>query len=267
VVEISDYIRSHVLHLREGIAESKLVQTAEQMYEQLGGDTYCRLREEAEIARGQYFVAHCALAKKGLAGDEGQMEESRLFHARWQHGEAELAALRRSWGPTITKALRETAEAYWRQVDRCRISDNFFVAAKPNSAPARLPHICPPWWGLFVVSLQRVVARTNPATCRLLQELPRLRWEATRPRQKKVLTALVEEWREANAERHGLLKPVHFPMLERRAFEKWDKREEWFNRRVDGLAEDSMRRGALVQVLGQHLAEHTRQRPDTYWNN
>lgn len=68
------------------------------------------------------------------------------------------------------------------------------------------------WWALFLQGLRSVFRETNPSYARLLQALPQLRADAARPGQKFVLTALVQEWREENAERFGLFKDIHFPV-------------------------------------------------------
>ena len=268
VAEISAYLRLWTLNLREAEAESRLLTATEAACEQAGGPAYGALRVATETARDDYFLTRARVCLNG-GGKSMHVEtdETRFLHARWQQCETELAALRRRYEPAARAARRQVAEAYWITVGACRIPEDFFADARPNSAPARMPHICATWWGLFVRWLRRVVRRTDPAVCRLLQQLPHLRVEAGRPGQKKVLTGLVEDWREANAERTGLLRTVHFPMLEQRAFEKWEEAEKWFEDRVPGFTTDSAVRQAAADSLSDHLARLPRRHPPSYWNN
>ena len=90
---------------------------------------------------------------------------------------------------------------------------------------------------------------------------------ARRPDQKYVLTALVQEWREANAERFGLLKDIHFPVLQQRAGLKLRSVDAWFERHATGFKDDEAVRKAAAQALGRILVSD--QPPDlpAYGNN
>lgn len=261
---IGDVVRLNALDRHDAAVEHQMSAAAEDVYERLGGPSYCLLRDQIYFARESPMLIHASFSGTDGAAIEFQGEWADEF---LEGREQELAILRFQFAPEAQAARRAVAERYWAEVHHRRIPDNFFADAAPDSPPARLSVICPPWWGLFVTCLQRVVDKTNPWTARILQELPRLRAEAARPGQKKVYIALVDEWREENAERFGLFKPMHVPMLEHRAFEKWRELEAWFVSRTGEPIHDPQRREEMQQALRQHLAGFVRSRPASYWNN
>lgn len=264
VAEVGDFIRVKALERNEAAAENRMRAAAERVYERLGGEDYCLLRDDARLALGDFSPAIPASEKEELLA-HGSGETWMCDY--WHSCEQEVTLLRFQLEPEARQARREAAKSYWIEANRRRIPDDFFADCDPMSPPSRLSLISPPWWGLFVTCLQRVVAKTNPSTARLLQELPRLRVEATRPGQKKVYGALVDEWREENAETNGLFQPVHFPMLEHRAFEKWHELTAWYAERAEGDMTDTRRREIIRHALCQHLAGFVCQRSESYWKN
>ena len=118
------------------------------------------------------------------------------------------------------------------------------------------------WWALFLHSLRGVLRETNPSYARLLQALPPLRADAARPGQKFVLTALVQQWRAANAARFGLLKDIHFPVVEQRAFVKHRQVQDWFGHHAPGYNHEAAT-AALYAVLGRTPPAQQQ----AYWNN
>jgi hypothetical protein len=123
------------------------------------------------------------------------------------------------------------------------------------------------WWALFVRALRTVLGEANPSYARMLQALPRLRVDARRPDQKYVLTALVQEWRAANAERYGLLQDIHFPVLQRRAEGKLRSVDTWFERHAPGFKNDAAARDTAACALGQILMSTQSSDLPIYGNN
>jgi len=267
VTEVSDYVRLRALALREARAESLLITAAEATCEQIGGDAYCAAREALEHAQSAYYVAYARAQREAIGNFPFDSEQSRHLHAQLQRCETELTAHRRRAEPAVRLAQREAAEAFWKTFAACRVPDDFFADVRPDSVLAKMPYRQATWWGLFVGCLRHTMGRSNPSYCRLLAELPRLREEAARPNQILVLSAVVQEWREANAERLGLLQDVHFPVLEQRAFAKRDVVEQWFEQRAPGYRRDSAVREAAARRLYARMDCAPREDSQFYWNN
>jgi hypothetical protein len=100
-----------------------------------------------------------------------------------------------------------------------------------------------------------------------LQALPQLQDAAARPGQILTLAGLVEEWREANAERFGLLQEIHFPVIEQRAFAKHRFVTEWFEARAPGYKTDSAVRESATRRLYLRLERGPSEGLQQYWNN
>jgi hypothetical protein len=77
----------------------------------------------------------------------------------------------------------------------------------------------------------------------------------------------VQEWREANAERYGLLQDIHFPVLQRRAEGKLRSVNAWFEHHAPGFKNDAAARDTAAQALGQILASAQPLDLPVYGNN
>lgn len=267
VSEVSDYVRFRVLVLREAQAETRLIEAAEATYERIGGAAYCAARDTFECARSTYYVAYARARRQAVGNFPFDSEKSRNLRAQLQHCEMELAALRRRAQPAARLAQRESAETFWNAIAVCRVPDDFFADVHPDSVLAKIPFRYATWWGLFVGWLRHTLWRSNPSYSHLMEELPRLRAEAARPSQILVLSAVVQEWREANGERLGLLKDVHFPVLEQRSFQKHRMVEQWFEQRAPGYRSDPAVREAAAQRLYSRMECVPPERPQLYWRN
>lgn len=264
VAEVSAYVRLQALALREVQAESRLIEVAEATCERIGGAAYCAAKDAVENARSAYFVAYARAAASNSPSDE---ESPGPLQTQLQHCETELASHRRRAQPAVRLAQREAAEAFWNRVEVCRVPDDFFADVRPDSVLAILPFRHATWWGLFVSCLRHLLGRSNPAYSHLLAALPQLRAEAGRPNQILVLSAVVQEWRETNGERLGLLKDVHFPVLEQRSMVKLSEVEQWFEERAPGYRSDPAVRAAAAERLCRQVQRAAGERFQRYWNN
>lgn len=164
-------------------------------------------------------------------------------------------------------ASRRAMRTYWSTVANNRIPEDIFRDAPSGSAMAELPRLFPTWWALFVRKLGYFFNRCDPTYSRLLEELPRLRAEAVRPRQVLVLSALVQQWREANAERFGLLTDLHYPVIEQRAWAKHAAVTQWFEAQAPGFKTSAEIRAAATAQLYAAFARTTREPPQKFQNN
>ena len=260
VAEAASYVRLRALDWREAEAEARVLSAIDSIYEQHLGAEYWLIKagdaefwiDDAPSAPGavpsRNFVSaeHCTvLTSHATEPDDNQLGVA--FKA-WQAG-------------------RRVAMDYWRDVAACRVPEGFFAEASADGAIPIMRARFDLWWALFVRALRTVLGEANPSYARMLQALPRLRADARRPDQKYVLTALVQEWREANAERYGLLKDIHFPVLQQRAGLKLRSVNAWFERHAMGFKDDEAVRDAAAQALGRILV--SAQPPDlpAYGNN
>lgn len=182
----------------------------------------------------------------------------------WKHDDALrtlFAALGRDLDDAGIQAWLHALRA-WHQVLSCRLPEGFFAHAPETGAIAAMRARFDIWWALFLHSLRSVLRETNPSYARLLQALPQLRADASRPGQKFVLTALVQQWREANAARFGLLKDIHFPVVEQRAFVKHRQVQDWFAHHAPGYNAEAAT-SALYAALGRTPPAQQQ----AYWNN
>jgi hypothetical protein len=260
VAEAASYVRLRALEWREAEAETRVLSAIDAVYEQHLGAEYWLIKagdtkfwtEDASVARAAtpccHYVAaeHCSVL---------------LSHAT-EPDDSQLGVALKAW-----RAGRRVAVEYWRDVAACRVPEGFFAEAPADGVIAIMRARFDLWWALFVRALRTVLGEANPSYARMLQALPRLRADARRPDQKYVLTALVQEWREANAERYGLIKDIHFPVLQQRAGMKLRSVNAWFERHATGFKDDDAVRDAAAQALGRILV--SAQPPDlpAYGNN
>jgi hypothetical protein len=174
----------------------------------------------------------------------------------------ELESCQRPLAAMAFNAAHQAATAYWRNVSACRLPEGAFAHVPESGAIAALRARFDIWWALFLHSLRSVLRETNPSYAHLLQALPHLRADAARPGQKLVLTALVQQWRETHAVRYGLLKDIHFPVVEQRAFVKLQQVDDWFARQAPAYDHEAAT-AALYIALGC-VPPASRQ---AYWNN
>lgn len=246
VAEAASYVRLRALDWREAEAEARVLSAIDAVYEQHLGTEYWLIKagdaefwfDDAPSAPGAVpscnFVAaeHCTvLTSRATEPDDSQLA---VAYKAWQAG-------------------RRIAVEYWRGVAACRVPEGFFAEAPADGALAIMRARFDLWWALFVRALRTVLGEANPSYARMLQALPRLRADARHPGQKYVLTALVQEWREANAERYGLLQDIHFPVLQRRAEGKLRSVNAWFEHHAPGFKNDAAARDTAAQALGQIL--------------
>ena len=256
VSEVSAYLRLRALNLREAEAETRVIAAIEAIYRRAGGRAYLAAKDSLEATRGGYSVAFArASAKAASLAVELRLCERRLDEFR---------------RPVLTEARqagRIAAENYWNAVAACRVPEGFFANVPATGAIAHMRARFDLWWMLFLRSLRSILRETNPSYCRLLQALPELREESTRPGQKFVLGALVRDWREANAERFGLLKDIHFPVLEQRSFAKFETVNAWFDHHAPGYKHDEGVREAAVRALYDGLERVLSEPHLVHWEN
>lgn len=261
VFEVSWYLRFRALYLRELEAENLIYRTIDSVYAERGGSAYAEAKQQAEAAQSEYLSA-LGRSTRSSIGTLQIVGETKRLHERMQLRAQNLDACRRPLATVARNAAHHAATAYWRQVSSCRLPEGFFAHAAEAGAIAAMRARFDIWWALFLRSLRAVLRETNPSYCRLLQALPPLRADAARPGQKFVLTALVQQWREANAARFGLLKDVHFPVVEQRAFVKHRQVQDWFAHHAPGYNHEAAT-AALYSALGR-MPPVPQQ---AYWNN
>lgn len=260
ISEVSAYVRFRTIELRELEAEARMATASEAVYESACGMDYRAARDRFETAQAAYLVSLSRTCGRCEASTPNLSVE---LHRR----EATLVDFRRPRMASAGKTARAAAAAYWQAVARCRIPEGFFADAPAKGAIVILRAHRDLWWALFLKSLRAAFNRSDPAYGRLLEALPALREAAAKPGQKFVLTALVQEWRRAHGERFGLLKDIHFPVVEQRAWAKHRRVSAWFDCHAPGyksdvaVPEDASR--ALYRELNRALLERL---PD-YGNN
>ncbi len=238
VSEVSAYLRFRALDLREAEAETRVLAAIEAVYRRSGGAEYGAAKEALEMTQSGYLIA----LRRTSDGVSRLAVE--LRRCEWR-----LDRARHPLADEARRAGRVSAEIYWKAVGACRVPEGFFANVPASGAIALMRARFDLWWVLFLRSLRSVLRETNPSYCRLLQALPALREESSRPGQKFVLAALVQDWREANAERFGLLKDIHFPVLEQRSITKYDAVNAWFDHHARGYKHDERVRETAVRAL------------------
>ncbi|MEO6569527.1 MAG: hypothetical protein ABIO94_12245 [Opitutaceae bacterium] len=266
VSEVSGYLKFRGLYLRELVAENLVRTTIEAVYARSGGNAYCAAQENAAAAQSE-FLSALGRSQRDPVGILQIADVPRRLQDRLRTCECNLDACRRPLVPAARVAAREAAEAYWNAVAACRLPEGFFAHVPETGAIAAMRARFDIWWALFLQSLRSVLRETNPSYARLLQALPQLRAEAARPGQKFVLTALVQNWRTENAERFGLFKDIHFPVVEQRAFVKYRDVQDWFDGHGRGYKHDANAREAAAAVLYLALDRIPPTQQQAYWNN
>ena len=261
VSEVSWYLRFRALHLRELEAENLIFRTTESVYAEMGGSAYAAAKQQTEAAQSE-FLSALGRSTRNSIGVLQIVGESKRLHERMHLRAQNLDACRRPLATIALSAAHQAATTYWRQVSSCRLPEGFFAHAPVAGAIAAMRGRFDIWWALFLHSLRGVLRETNPSYARLLQALPPLRADAARPGQKFVLTALVQQWRAANAARFGLLKDIHFPVVEQRAFVKHRQVQDWFGHHAPGYNHEAAT-AALYAVLGRTPPAQQQ----AYWNN
>ena len=246
VSEVSAYLRFRALAFREADVEARMNLAAKTALEQIGGSVHSNTRDAFETAQTDFPLGN-AQASRSSSNTPARVPNP--AGPQLAQATLELDRFRRLAEPAARQARRLAAETYWAEVADCRLPEDFFVSAHPGSVLARLPQRLPIWWGRFVQALHDVLQRTNPSYSRVMEQLPQLRKDAASPGQRFVLSALVENWRQENAERLGLFEEIHFPMLERRSLQKLAAVAAWFDARVPGFkSEPSIRERARWQL-------------------
>lgn len=266
--ETSAYLRLWGIGLREAEAESRIIAAMEDAHERSDPVTnrtaMAAFEREKSVAAGLNRERPAGVGPSNAGGETFAASSPLAVNQHWATESTNRCGRAT---PTVHAVRRQAAQTYWQAVAACRIPDDFFAKVAPDSVLAKVPFRFATWWGLFVLSLRRVVQRTNPAVGRLLQELPHLRAEAAKPGQKLVLSALVQDWREAHAERFGLFQDIHFPVLEQRSFAKAHAVNEWFESRVPGYTCDARLRAAAAQTLRATMGFPSGDREAACWNN
>ena len=222
--------------------ESLLEAAAESVYERIGGTAYHDLRDATESAQGEYF--------RSLARDGGCPEG----RGRWQACKATLDSARQSLAPAARSAQRMRARAFWAAQRQQWLEGPLFSHLEAEHPIAAVARFAPVWWHRFQCCLHCEFSRRDLTQFHLLDELPRLRRQI---RPKKVLAALVEEWREAHAEEFGLPAQLHYHVIEARGVRRARAAAEWFNSRAPGYTSDHEVATAVRGLLRIHMASLT----------
>jgi hypothetical protein len=235
--------------------------TVESVYAELGGRTFLTAKTAADVAQSE-FLSALGRSTRDRNGVLQMTAEPLRLRARMHERDLELESCQRPLAAMAFNAAHQAATAYWRNVSACRLPEGAFAHVPESGAIAALRARFDIWWALFLHSLRSVLRETNPSYAHLLQALPHLRADAARPGQKLVLTALVQQWRETHAVRYGLLKDIHFPVVEQRAFVKLQQVDDWFARQAPAYDHEAAT-AALYIALGR-VPPASRQ---AYWNN
>lgn len=218
VAEVAEVISFRTFLLRSVELMGLCQAAAESAYQTTGGDTYRHLRQAAETAESD-FLSH--LTPSGLC----EVRRGRLEQCKFA-----LDDFRSRLALEATIAQRCCSRAFWAAQRRQWLQKDLFYHLHHDSPIRRLAEITPVWWALFVRCLQTEFSRRDLTSFQLLGELPRLRQQARQDR-KKVLSALVEDWRAAHAEELGLPARLHYHVLEPRGMDRARFVQAWFRTR------------------------------------
>jgi hypothetical protein len=257
VSAISSVIRFKTFAVRDCEITVRLETAAEFAYEQTGGPAYLAVRTAACLAEEAY------LRRLGRLRSPGRTAQ---FRAQWQQRAADLAAHRRRLESAARPARRHAARAYWAEKSLSWIDDRLCSHLRADHPALRVAALCPVWSDLFFACLQSEFSRRNLPDFHLLDVLPDLRRQAGRSR-KKVLAALVDEWRESQSDQLGLSAPLHYHVLESRAGTKARAAARWFNDRVPGYHTDHHVFESARAALDRHLAELPATAPASFSRN
>ena len=223
VAEVSTTVRFRLFFLRPAELAAKVQAATESACERVGGDTYRAAREAAADAENEY---HHSIS---LAGHCPQR------FADHEQCAAALAGQRQQFQAEVSSARRRCVRAYWAEQRQDWLQSNPFAHIRHDHPLMQIAAFAPVWWELFLRCLHTEFSRRDFAQFHLLDELPQLRRQ-TRP--KKVLAALVEEWREEHADELGLPAQIHYHVLARRGLDRARATAAWFNARAPGHRSD-----------------------------
>jgi hypothetical protein len=218
VAEVGATIRSRTLSYRTAEITGVLQAAAETAYEQAGGAAYRGARDAATTAEDNFL--------RSLS-----QPDRRAFHlAEREQRESALATLRSQFSAEATAAQRRSARRYWADQRQQWLAGDFLSDLRPDHPLRCLARFTPVWWELFVRCLCDEFSRCHIPAFHVLDQLPDLRRHVRRER-KKVLAAVVEEWRDAHADELGLPAQVHYHVLARRGTAKARAVSRWFKAR------------------------------------
>jgi hypothetical protein len=299
---LSAAVRLKTVFERQGEIEAILATATEAARENSGGTAYVTLREAAATATRRSLASHARAHREYCVeihlsvlepldedADAGRRETILFLHALIDEAKTDethtrelqeqLAAARRHLAPAVHAARRRAARAYWAKFAENWIDDAIFSDSPWHSVESRLARIDSAWWWRrFLPSLQNQFKRGQPTECFLHQQMPNLRYAAAQPGQRKVLSGVIDDWREdGGADYFGLMAPVHHSMLDRRARNKAIEVEDWFDHHVPDYSSNPKVRLAAADALRRQLAAvdpqplAPAQAPSSYfrehWNN
>ena len=201
VGEVSKAVRFRTFSLREAELPVRLEAAAESACELAGGVVYRAVRDAAIDAEHEY---HRSITRTGHCPQR---------YARHELCLNAVAAHRQQFQAEINSAQRRFVRAYWAEQRQHWLQSDLFAHLRREHPIQRIAAFTPVWWELFLRCLHSEFARRDLAQFHLLDALPQLRRQ-TRP--KKVLAALVEEWRQSHADELGLPAQLHYHVLARR---------------------------------------------------
>ena len=219
----------------------------EPAYNSAGGQQYRDIHAAMEAAQERWVHFRREATRAG----NPPSPETHPLHVEMRRLQSEFLALRRRHESHVQQARSSAARVYWSNSGPCEIPDTFFADLPRDSFASRISRIHPPWWGLFLSNLQKTFSRRHPAKGLLLDELPQLRAAAKR----KTYAALIDEWREAHADRFGWYDREHHRVLLDRTADKATVVTDWFLDRAPGYFDDPTVRQTLQDSLAQRLAQ------------
>ncbi len=218
VAEVGAAIRFRTLSYRTAEITGLLQAAAESAYEQAGGAAYRGAREAAAAAEDNFL--------RFLS----QPDRRALHLAEREQRESALAAMRSQFSAEAGVAQRRSARRYWAEQRQQWLAGDFLSNLRPDHPLCRIAAFTPVWWALFVRCLRDEFSRCHIPAFHVLDRLPDLRRLVRRER-KKVLAAVVEEWREAHADELGLPSQLHYHVLARRGTDKARSISRWYKAR------------------------------------
>ncbi len=243
-MEISAALRERLLTRRAG--QVALIQDTviEPAHEQAGGADYQTLRESMEAAQENYLAIYSRCRDPETPSFVAAREAMELQQAEYKKFCEQLA-------PAVTRSRDQAVADFWKAQPATGVPDAIFADAAPHLSVSRLARIHPPWWGLFLGRLQKMLATGHPARGYLLDAMPRLRVEA----KKKTLDGVIAEWRAAHADRWGWYRPVHHQMLAQRSAEYADQLTRWMDSTAPGYRTNPSQRHELHTALANCLIQ------------
>jgi hypothetical protein len=218
VAEVGATIRSRTLSYRTAEITGVLQAAAESAYEQAGGAAYRGARDAATTAEDNFL--------RSLS----QADRRAIHLAEREQRDSALAALRSQFSSEAAAAQRRSARRYWAEQRQQWLAGDFLSDLRSDHPLRCLARFTPVWWELFVRCLRDEFSRCHIPAYHVLDQLPDLRRHVRRER-KKVLAAVVEEWRDAHADELGLPAQVHYHVLARRGTAKARAVSRWFKAR------------------------------------